>query len=367
MKSGLSLSALAQEIERRSAAKADFIAPTGKIEFVAAGPKTQLVLHNSGAKAYDVNKVAHQQIAEYAGIPKPYYDRMLADDPSLLATNVNRWVHDAAKKDEKRMIRTLDGNVRAMLSNKYRPLENEELAEAVLPVLLDMDLLIMSSQITETRMYIKAVSRSIERDVPKGGGTIGDGGHTIFDTVSPGIVISNSEVGHGALSIETSIFTRACTNLALFGTSLRKYHTGARAELSDDVYALLSDQTRKVTDAATWAQVRDIVKGAFDAAKFTALTQKLGAAAEDKIETSNVVEVVESFGKRFNVNEGERKGILARLIEGGDFTRYGLHSAVTRHSSDVEDYDRATEFERMGGQIIELPKNQWQEVLKAAA
>ena len=74
MKSGLSLSALAQEIERRSAAKADFIAPTGKMEFVAAGPKTQLVLQTNGdARAFDVNRVAHQQIAEYAGIPKPYW------------------------------------------------------------------------------------------------------------------------------------------------------------------------------------------------------------------------------------------------------------------------------------------------------
>jgi hypothetical protein len=366
MKAGLSLTELAQEIERRAAAKADYIAPTGKIELVAAGPKTQLVVAcNGGDKQFDINRVAHQQIAEYAGIPKPYYDRMLTDAPGLLATNVNRWVHDQGKSKDARRVRVLDNYARAFLSDKYRTLDNEDLAEAVLPVLLDMDLMILSSQITETRMYIKAVSRTIERDIPAGK-KMGDGGHTIFDTVSPGIVISNSEVGHGALSIETSIFTRACTNLALFGSPLRKYHTGTRAELSDEVYALLSDKTRKVTDAALWAQVNDVVRGAFDEARFTANTDKLRAAGEDKLE-GNVVEVVETFGKKFNVNEGERKGILQRLIEGGDLSRYGLHSAVTRFSADVEDYDRATEFERMGGQIIELPKSQWQEVLKAAA
>lgn len=364
MKAGLSLTELAHEIERRAAAKADFIAPTGKMEMVAAGPKTQLVLQNGDARAFDVNAIAHQQIAEYAGIPKPYYDRMLADDPSLLARNVNRWVHDEQKKDEKRLVRTIDGSVRALLSNKYRPLENEDLAEAVLPVLMDLDLMIISSQITDRRFYIKAVDRRIEKDIPTGK-KMGDGGHTIFDTVSPGIVIANSEVGHGALSIETSIWTKACTNLATMGTTLRKYHTGTRAVLSDEVYALLSDSTKKATDAATWGQVRDLVKAAFDEARFTDLSKKLAVASEDKIETAEVVEVVERFGRKFNVNEGERKGILARLIEGGDFTRYGLHSAVTRHSADVEDYDRATEFERMGGQIIELPKSQWQEVLAA--
>jgi hypothetical protein len=365
MKAGLSLTALAQEIERRAAAKADFIAPTGKMEMVVADAQPKIVLHNGEDKTYGVNRVAHQQIAEYAGIPKAYYDRMVTEDPALLATNVNRWIHDEGKSNEKRMVRTLDGTVRAMLSNKYRPLENEDLAEAVLPVLFDLDLMILSSQITETRFYIKAVDRRIERDVPKGA-AMGDGSHNIFDTVSPGIVISNSEVGHGALSIETSIFTKACTNLALFGTTLRKYHTGTRAALSDEVYALLSDNTKKATDAATWGQVRDLVKAAFDEARFTDGVKKLAIAAEDRIETTEVVEVVERFGRKFNVNEGERKGILARLIEGGDFSRYGLHSAVTRHSADVEDYDRATEFERMGGQIIELPKSQWQEVLKAA-
>jgi hypothetical protein len=80
----------------------------------------------------------------------------------------------------------------------------------------------------------------------------------------------------------------------------------------------------------------------------------------------DVVEVVEQVGKKFSFNEGERKGILARLIEGGDLSRYGLHSAVTRHSADVENYDRATELEKMGGQIIDLAPSQWHEVVRVS-
>ena len=76
--------------------------------------------------------------------------------------------------------------------------------------------------------------------------------------------------------------------------------------------------------------------------------------------------LVERFGKRNQLTEGERGGILRHLIEGGDLTRYGLHGAVTRFSADVEDYDRATEFEKLGGAVIELPKSDWMEVLKAA-
>jgi hypothetical protein len=365
MKTGLSLTALAQEIERRSAAKQDFIAPTGKMEMVVRNDKPELALHNGEVKSYAVNSVAHGQIAEYAGIPKAYYDRMVTEDPVLLATNVNRWLHDEAKKGEKRMVRTLDGNVRALLSNKFRPLENEDLAEAVLPALLQSRFMVLSADITETRLYIKAVHSDIERDVPTGR-KMGDGTHTIFDTVQPQITISNSEVGFGALSIESGIFTRACTNMATFGSNLRKYHTGARAAVSDDVYALLTDSTKQLTDQAVWSQVRDIVAATLDEATLDARVKKLGEAAQQKLD-GDVIEVVTRVGKKFNLAEGERKGILARLIEGGDLSRYGLHAAVTRFSADVAEYDRATELERVGGQIIELAPSQWSEVIKEAA
>ena len=52
----------------------------------------------------------------------------LADAPMLLADNANRWLKD--KGEDRRLIRTLDGKARALLSDKYRPLENEDLAEA---------------------------------------------------------------------------------------------------------------------------------------------------------------------------------------------------------------------------------------------
>jgi hypothetical protein len=363
MKTGLSLSALAAEIERRAATKADFIAPTGKMEMVVHEGAPAIALQNGTVKTFGVNGVAHGQIAEFAGIPMAYYRRMETEDPALLATNVNRWLRD--KPQERRMVRTLDGKARAVLSDKYRPLDYEDMGEAILPVLLDMNLMILSCDITDRRLYIKAVSRDVERQVPTGK-KMGDGSHTIFDCVAPAIVISNSEVGCGSLSIETGTFTKLCTNLAWFGASMRKYHTGARAAISDDVFALLTDKTRQLTDAAVWAQMHDLVKGAFNAERFSATVEKLNEASAQRLD-GDVVQVVERVGRKLNIGEGERKGILARLIEGGDLSRYGLHSAITRHSADVEDYDRATELERAGAQVIELARNDWQEVIRLAA
>src|SRR5262249_46554507 len=127
---------------------------------------------------------------------------------------------------------------------------------------------------------------------------------------------------------------------------------------------LLSDHTKKLTDAALWNQVTDVVRGAFEREKFDAVCQKLAGATEDRIE-GDVVQVVERFGRKHAVSDDSRKGILQRLIEGADLTRYGLHAAVTRASQDVADYDQATELERLGGEVIELPRQAWKELLAA--
>ncbi len=368
MKAGKDLVALATEIQRQAAVKRDFIASTDAIRAVAtvspeAGSPHKVEL-TFGDQSLGINQLAHEQIGEYVGIPSRYYAKMLTEAPELLANNVNTWFE---KYPEPRMIRTLDNRVRSMHSNKYRPLDNAELSEAILPVLLELGVEIVSSEITERRLYIKAVDKRVTKDIPVGH-KIGDGSHVFFDTLSPGITIRNSEVGEGALSFDTSVFTRICTNLATIDRagSLRKYHVGARMDIGEEVYKLLSDQTRRITDAALWAQARDVVKGAFEKARFDAFVdEKILGMTEQPI-TGKAVKVVELTAKKFGLNEGERESVLDKLIKGGDFTRYGLFNAVTRAAEDLPDYDRASDFEKLGGKIIELPANDWKALAEAA-
>jgi len=356
MKSGKTITELAMEIERRRELKRDYLVPTQKL---AMSPDLQI---SAGDLTVGVNDLAHGQIAAHTGIPKAYYDRMKQEAPALLADNVNQWF---AAKPETRMLRTLDGKARAFLSDRYRALENEDLAEAALPAIADLGLDIMSCEITDRRLYIKAVDPRVTRELSKHNAKFGDGGHTIVRVLSPAITISNSEVGLGMLSILGGTYDGFCSNLATFGErSLKKYHVGAKHELGDDVYSLLSDNTRRISDAALWAQVGDIFKIAFDRAKFDALVNKIEGAAEDKID--DAVRVVDLSAKRFALNDTEKTSVLKRLIEGADLSRMGLHNAITRASQDVADYDRATELERVGGQVIELKRNEWAELAAAA-
>ena len=82
--------------------------------------------------------------------------------------------------------------------------------------------------------------------------------------------------------------------------------------------------------------------------------------------TGDPVKAVEVLANRYTLNESERAGVLRHLIVEGDLSAYGLVNAVTHFSQGVEDYDRATEFEAMGGKLIDLPASEWKELAEAA-
>lgn len=364
MKQGRTLQDLAREVERQRETKRDYVASTENLAMIADAGERNIAgpaLYLGDELAMGIRPIAHAQIASHVGIPKSYYDRMLTEVPVLLADNVNTWF---AKNPTKRLVRTLDGYDRAFLSNGYRPLDNAELLEAALPRIVDLKVDVLSCEVTESRLYLKVVDQRIRRDLPTGV-ALGHG-HTRFDTVSPALVISNSEVGAGALAVQTSVWTGGCSNLMVISErSTRKYHVGARADLGEEVYALLSDETRRVTDEALWRQLGDVVAGAFDVARFDAQVEKLKAATQDQI-SKDPVKVVDVTAKRFGFTDAERGSVLTHLIQGGALNRYGLHAAVTRAAEDLPDYDRASQFERVGGQIIELPRTEWNELLAAA-
>jgi hypothetical protein len=94
---------------------------------------------------------------------------MRAEDPALLAKNVNTWL--GKNGDERRMVRTLDKQVRAFMSPKYRPLDNFDLAQTVLPVLIENKVTITSCELTETRMFIKGILETLSDELPRASAT----------------------------------------------------------------------------------------------------------------------------------------------------------------------------------------------------
>lgn len=365
MKTGKTLQELAAEIERQMETKHDYVARTDKVATTSVDGKLAIAIGDKGT--FPISDIAHDQISGHTKIPREYYKRMKEEAPELLANNIETWFR---KYPAPRMFRMLDGKNRAFLSDKFATLDNHDFAEAALPMLLSRKLQVQSCEITDRRLYIKAVDERLFRDVPVGY-KMGDGSHRIFETFAPAIIMSNSEVGFGRLVVETGIYTSACTNLALFAKGgFKRTHVGARHRMTEgldvaDLDEVMSAHTKRVTMQAMWLQVRDVVGAAFDEATITKRVEQIEAAAGRRIEkpTADVMEIVR---EKFALDENEGASILKHLMEGGQFTQYGLSAAVTRASQDVTDYDRATELEYLGGRIVELPKTEWAVLAEAA-
>jgi hypothetical protein len=351
------LKALAEEVVRQANAKRDFVAYTKGLRFDERA-HFWMTPPDEEEQEFGINDYAHGQIAGFTDIPRKYYNLMRDQKPELLAQNVNTWFRE---KNEARTVRLLDGRLRAFLSSAYRRRDNYELAQMAIPVIQDLGLEVMSAEITERRLYLKAVDKRIEQDIPKGK-YMGDKSHTIFDTLSPALCLSNSEIGQGALSVEVGTLTKGCTNLAWFSNrSMRKFHLGSKMDLTEDVYALFSDETKSVTDQALWLQVRDTIRNAFDQKLFKTLADEIKGTAEHKI-IGDVPQVVELVGERYGMTQSTRQDVLKHLIEGGSLSQYGLANAVTRAAEDQESYDHASDYEQAGGNILTLNAKEWEEL-----
>ncbi|HET9644725.1 MAG TPA: DUF932 domain-containing protein [Burkholderiaceae bacterium] len=251
MKTGRTLVDLAHELTRQLKAKQDMIVPSPLMRFSTdtGGTSRVTVETADGATRFGITELARRQLAEKLGIPYPYFERMREQQPDLLDRNVNTWLHD---DNDRRLVRTLDGNVRAVLSDRYRRLDNYDLAEHVLPILQRLPGgELASAELTDTRMYLKWITTEVHEEIRPG------------DVVEAGVVVTNSEVGLGSLSVHPLVYRLVCRNgLIVPDHGLRKTHLGRMKETKDDCVTVFKDDTLEAEDKAFFLKVRDVVENA---------------------------------------------------------------------------------------------------------
>lgn len=345
MKQGMTIQQAAAEIMRQSQAKADYLVNTENLHMETCdGVPTLRLLDGEidRIEPLDILPTAHRQMSAYLNIPWKYYERMCQENIGLLAQNVNTWLQ---KGPEQRMIRTIDGRARAFLSNRYRRIDNIDIAQITLPIIEAMpDAIFESCNLSDDYMYIKVVNPRLTDEVVPG------------DIVQSGVVISNSETGQGAVCIQPLIYRLVCSNGMTVNEArarTRRNHIG-RISSADENLLVYSKETLAADDKAFIMKVQDTVKAAMDEARFAKILDKLRESTDKKLNTADLPAVVKLASSSMGITEAESDGVLQRLIEGTDYTLYGLANAVTRHSQDVESYDRASKLEEIGYQIITM-------------
>jgi len=294
-------------------------------------------------KGYELTEFAHQQLAERLGIPSRYYEKMREDDlGELLADNINAWVG----KKNYRLVRILDGKIRAILSNRYRIMDHYDMTMCSMEIFKEVKAEIHTIEMTETRMYIKAVLPHIQEEIREG------------DKIIPGVVLRNSEVGHGRFSVEPFILRLVCKNGMIGESRIAKVHLGKVTKSVE----ILSSETITLENQALYSAVKDVIRGTFNPEVFGQWVERLRSTT--KIEIRKPAQAVDSIVAKYKIDDDTKKELLNHFIDGIDNTQYGLINAITRTGRDKEDVEEKIKFERIGGIIANMNGDRFEKLME---
>ena len=340
----------------------DFVTDTRDVNMFTDKDGSMISLRGIGAndaegefapESFTVNPWAHNQLADFCGIPQAYYRRMQDEQHGLLDTSVRTWLDAAGGK--RRMVRTVDGKVRAFLSDRYRRIDNYHVANTVLPVLAEAGATFRRLHVTEDSMVIQAVFTEKKADV------------TLGDTIMLGVTIENNEVGRGNVSIMPMSLRLVCMNGMThneFGH--KRQHVGTRLGGDGDPSEFYADDTLQASDQALMLQLRDVTRKACSDALLESLVADMQRAQGVAI-TTQPVHAVAELANRTGLNEAEGAGVLSHLLAGGTMTQYAMVQAITRHAQDVADGTRGHELEVIGGNILALAAAEFAPIATAGA
>jgi hypothetical protein len=372
LKSGKTLTELAAELDAQQQRKQDFIVDTREVR-VITGESGMEVIVPSVAELRP-QALFHRQLGREIGVRADLYDRLRDTHPVQFDHLVNgllsRLPVENRGRAVRRMVRTYsdDGNggqgiARAMLSDRYRRIDNHDLAESVLPIIGRIpDVQIPVCELTDTRMYIKVIAPAVSFDLNELTGQ--PTRPSVGDVVQAGFVVSNSEVGRGGLDIEYLLYRLVCDNGLIIGSAFRKTHIGSRLTAEED-YTIYRDETIAADDHALMLKVGDAVRAAVDETRFQQLATQL-AQTKTSRRIEQPVAAMKVLGQRVGLSEGEQKSVLTHLVEGSDLSQFGAINAVTRTAQDIESYDRSIELEQIGASVMELSPRDWERVATAA-
>ena len=154
----------------------------------------------------------------------------------------------------------------------------------------------------------------------------------------------------------------ACSTRACGSTSWRLHGLDASCSRRR---ILCSRKRRKKQTDSRGRLIRDFVQAAVSEVTFLQTAHKLQRTLGIRL-TGDPVKTVEVLAQRYTLNDDERTGVLRHLIEDGELSGYGLVNAVTHYSQNVDNYDRATDLEALGGRLLELPAQEWKVLAEAA-
>lgn len=342
---------LAEELDRQKKNRYDLVVPSDQLLVltednnvfmdVAQPPNEKGKIEH---KQHNITDYCHSQISWKTSIPMKYYRKMKDEKPDLLATNINAWL----PSKEKRLVRILDNEVRALLSDRYRIIDNFDVAFMALEEFKNiaekhnLNINVKRSDLTDTHMYIKVTSPDLVDEI------IAEKERKKGDKINGGIIITNSEVGAGCFKVMPFVEVLRCANGLIGDDVLKKIHLGREMGIGEIDW---SDETLRLGDEALWSKMRDMIQATFDPETFHEWIDRINGVAQVEIEKP--VTAVNNVVKHFKLPESMKEDLLNQFSKESS-TKWGLSMAITRVAQDNNDYENQIEMEKIGNEILNM-------------
>ncbi|MGC9046961.1 MAG: hypothetical protein ACP5IC_02515 [Minisyncoccia bacterium] len=317
-------------------------------------PASSLVIDNNILKIKDrdfsfkILPWAKRQLAGKLQIPMRFYNRLEMNYSNLLNTLLNTML---SKNQDKFLIRTLNGEVRGILSDRYKAYESFDIFTTVIDyaMKLNPNVIFKSAYVTDLFVELELIDKDKKYEIEINGKP---------DTYYTGVSVINSEVGYRAFEINVLLYRQVCSNGLIapaLNQKIRKIHVGRR--ITDENYW---NDTVINENKLLLNKINDMLNIASNKDNITELLQRLSGYSKQPIDVS--VKFLDASQRVLGLNDNEKELIWKNLEEK---TRFGFINAITRtaqyYTTIVKKPTERLRLEEIAGEML-TNEYYWREI-----
>jgi len=258
--------------------------------------------------------IAQMSISNRLGIPFHYLRKCPSDIQRL---NLNHWLQ--YERNEELFFRFNGDDVRAIFTPRYIPTDNIEVLDKLKSLDYPFDTRVQSSIDDEFMMI----------NIPDGRQSFTING----ERMTPGISVSNSEVGLASLSIAAFVLRLVCTNGMISKTEVSASYRHISGKILSELPKVLTDVSSEL------GKKKD----------------QFRLSIESKVEHPEMT--INSFNNQFQLNKEEKEAVeWAMPLEYGQ-TMFHVINVYTKAAQYPElPADSGYKLQKVGGMILEMVK-----------
>jgi len=309
-----SLENVIEEVHQQSMNHYDETVPVHEMEF------NNLEQMWVSGKRFNVLPSAQKLLSNRLRVPFSYLARCPSD---LQAKNLNYWIEQEAQQRDTFFCRFNGDNLRAVFTDRYRPLDNMEILSQMIQHGFDPSTKVQYA-IDDGMFLVKIPEYARAFNVNVNYGQL--------DEIVPGVSFANSEVGLLAFSIEAFFYRLICTNGLIAKTS----STVSR-------FKHISNRGMENFPETLAGVVRDSIRK----------QEQFKLSRHETVD--DPVKSIETFSQRFGLSQSETEVVRQSYYLEPGATMFHLLNSFTRAAQDSNlETLQAYRLEKAGGQILSL-------------